>query len=204
MAVYTDITWPQDIFKGYADYTCVCFLLTVEIKERGTYWIILLLGDSLGTGGGKIKYVNPDVLTEEGLRKSKMPSAVTRLIMHSSGRQRSDFVSCKPKVVWCRSLWRTAVVIQNSIRLNSKVMFQYTLHDHILEKVPSAKYLGIAISNLMSWDKHIDQTSSKATVSLDSFVENQNKESSTNGESLQYYCQMHSCVLFNGVRSLCR
>ena len=32
-------------------------------------------------------------------------------------------------------------------RKKSRVMFRYTLHDHILEEVPSAKYLGITISN---------------------------------------------------------
>ena len=51
-------------------------------------------------------------------------------------------------------------------RKKSRVMFRYTLHDHILEEVPSAKYLGITISNDMSWNKHIDQTSSKANRKL--------------------------------------
>ena len=43
-------------------------------------------------------------------------------------------------------------------------MFQCTLHDHILEEVLSAKYLGITTSNDMSWNKHIDQTSSKENL----------------------------------------
>ena len=51
-------------------------------------------------------------------------------------------------------------------RKKSRVMYRYTLHDHILEEVPSDKYLGITISNDMSWNKHIDQTSSKANRKL--------------------------------------
>ena len=51
-------------------------------------------------------------------------------------------------------------------RKKSRVMFQYILYNHILEEVPSAKYLGITISNDMSWNKHINQTSSKANRKL--------------------------------------
>ena len=48
----------------------------------------------------------------------------------------------------------------------TKVIFPYTLHAHVLEEVPSAKYLGVTISNDMNWQKHIDKTSSKANSKL--------------------------------------
>ena len=51
-------------------------------------------------------------------------------------------------------------------RKHSRVTFPYTLHGHILEEVSSAKYLGVTISNDMRWNKHIDNTSSKANKKL--------------------------------------
>ena len=52
------------------------------------------------------------------------------------------------------------------MRKRSKTIFPYTLHDHILEEVSSAKYLGITISDDMSWNKHIEKTASKANSKL--------------------------------------
>ena len=51
-------------------------------------------------------------------------------------------------------------------RKRNKTIFPYTLHDHILEEVSSAKYLGITISDDMSWNKHIEKTASKANCKL--------------------------------------
>ena len=47
-------------------------------------------------------------------------------------------------------------------RKRNKTIFPYTLYDHILEEVSLAKYLGLTMSNGMSWDKHIEKTASKA------------------------------------------
>ena len=48
----------------------------------------------------------------------------------------------------------------------SKITFPYTLQGHILEEVSSAKYLGINISDDMSWNRHVDTTASKANSKL--------------------------------------
>lgn len=42
----------------------------------------------------------------------------------------------------------------------------YSLHGHQLEKVTSAKYLGITIQNNLKWNKHINGITSKANQSL--------------------------------------
>ena len=42
----------------------------------------------------------------------------------------------------------------------------YMLHGHILESVDSAKYLGVSISDDLSWRSHIDSISSKASKTL--------------------------------------
>ena len=43
---------------------------------------------------------------------------------------------------------------------------QYTLHGHILESVDSAKYLGVHVSQDMSWQTHVNKTAAKASSTL--------------------------------------
>ena len=47
-----------------------------------------------------------------------------------------------------------------------RILHNFTLHQHPLENVQSAKYLGITITENMNWDIHISDISSKATKSL--------------------------------------
>ena len=57
----------------------------------------------------------------------------------------------------------------NVLRLTkkkNKVTYPYSLHNHILEEVQSAKYLGITISNDLNWQEHIDKISAKANSKL--------------------------------------
>ena len=46
------------------------------------------------------------------------------------------------------------------------IQFDYTLHQQRLEKVQSAKYLGITISDYLDWGQHISEIPSKATKTL--------------------------------------
>ena len=50
------------------------------------------------------------------------------------------------------------------------VQFCYKLHNHILEKVKSSKYLGITIQNNLKWDQHINSVSKKSNQSLGFFT----------------------------------
>ena len=43
---------------------------------------------------------------------------------------------------------------------------QYTLHGQVLESVDSAKYLGVNISQDLSWDHHINEITGKANRTL--------------------------------------
>ena len=51
-------------------------------------------------------------------------------------------------------------------RKKSKTTFPYTLHNHTLKEVLSAKYLGVTISNDMTWNNHTDNTAAKANRKL--------------------------------------
>ena len=47
------------------------------------------------------------------------------------------------------------------------IQFDYTLHQQRLEKVQSAKYLGITITGDLDWGQLITEISTKATKTLD-------------------------------------
>ena len=49
---------------------------------------------------------------------------------------------------------------------HKQILFDYSLHNQTLEKVQSAKYLGITISDNMDRGQHISEISSKATETL--------------------------------------
>ena len=42
------------------------------------------------------------------------------------------------------------------------VLASYTIHDHTLEEVSSAKYLGVTLQNNLSWNSHVDTIAKKA------------------------------------------
>ena len=49
---------------------------------------------------------------------------------------------------------------------SKQVIHDYSLHNQVLENVPSAKYLGITITDDLDWDQHINNVTSKATRTL--------------------------------------
>jgi hypothetical protein len=51
-------------------------------------------------------------------------------------------------------------------RSQSVVTRDYTLHGHILNRVSSAKYLGVTINHQLKWNEHINNISSKANSTL--------------------------------------
>ena len=46
------------------------------------------------------------------------------------------------------------------------IELHYTLHGQVLEQVDNAKYLGVTISNNLSWNKHIDNITAKGNRTL--------------------------------------
>ena len=46
--------------------------------------------------------------------------------------------------------------VLNNTKHRNPVSFAYTIHGHLLEAVPSAKCLGVELSNNLSWNKHLD------------------------------------------------
>ena len=51
-------------------------------------------------------------------------------------------------------------------RKKQPTLFNYSMHDQILNRVKSTKYLGVIITSDLSWNKHINQTAGKANQML--------------------------------------
>ena len=87
--------------------------------------------------------------------------------IHDSIALQQDLTSLEQ---WEHS-WQMAFHPQKctTIRITRKrkpTCFNYHLHGHTLETVPGGKYLGVYISQDLSWRDHIDQTTAKATRSV--------------------------------------
>ena len=50
--------------------------------------------------------------------------------------------------------------------LQKQIIRDYSLHNQVLENVPSAKYLGITITDDLDWGQHINNVTSNATETL--------------------------------------
>ena len=49
---------------------------------------------------------------------------------------------------------------------HKQIVHGYLLHNQVLENVPSAKYLGVQITDDLDWGQHINEITSKATKTL--------------------------------------
>ena len=61
----------------------------------------------------------------------------------------------------------------------------YTLHGQILKEVPTAKYLGVLLSNDLSWSPHVDSTAHKANQKL-GFIRRNLRGSPTKSKCMAY------------------
>ena len=87
-------------------------------------------------------------------------------------------------------------------RKKNTATFPYSLHGQVLTEVKSAKYLGVTISNDMTWNNHIDNTAAKANKKLGFLKRNiKVKGQYLNGKSVQSYCSANSRVLCNSAGS---
>ena len=52
------------------------------------------------------------------------------------------------------------------INKRNPIIFNYTLHDHILATVTQAKYLGVTITNDLNWKQHVENITKSANKAL--------------------------------------
>ena len=75
-------------------------------------------------------------------------------------------------------------VLQVTTKRNP-ISYDYTLHQHILQKETSTKYLGITIQKDLKWNKHIDNISASASKQLN-FLKRNLKVTSKNVKEKAY------------------
>ena len=67
---------------------------------------------------------------------------------------------------WCMSFNPDKCNTISITRKRNRINHQYTLHSKTLENVDSATYLGVELSNDLTWSKHINKTTMKANRKL--------------------------------------
>ena len=67
---------------------------------------------------------------------------------------------------WGMSFNPSKCQVLHITRAQCPIQTRYILHDIVLESVSSAKYLGVTISDNLSWTRHIDSVSKKANQTL--------------------------------------
>ena len=73
------------------------------------------------------------------------------------------------------SIWQKPFNLSVSISVTNKsspLVYRYKLNDYELQRVPSAKYLGITISSNLSWSTHISGVIGRANSALSFFQRN--------------------------------
>jgi hypothetical protein len=108
------------------------------------------------------------------------------------------------KLAQWKQLWKMAFHpdkcnVLTISRNNTPVKFNYCLHGHVLESVDKAKYLGVAISEDLKWESHINNICGKANKTLGFLRRNRNNGSTSVKEqayqslvrpSLEYACSV--------------
>jgi len=64
-------------------------------------------------------------------------------------------------------------------RKKTTLKHDYTLNNHILQQVKSAKYMGLTINHNLNWGEHISNITNKATRNLNFIRRNLNISSTT-------------------------
>ena len=67
---------------------------------------------------------------------------------------------------WLMSFNPSKCEVLTVTRKKQPALFNYSMHDQILNKVKSTKYLGVTITSDLNWNKNINQTVDKANQML--------------------------------------
>ena len=86
---------------------------------------------------------------------------------------------------WCMSFNLDKCNIMTVTRKRNKIIHKYHLHEHELERVNSTTYLGVELSENLTWNRHIAKTCNKATKTL-SFLRRNLRVRNVQAKSLAY------------------
>ena len=86
---------------------------------------------------------------------------------------------------WLMSFNPSKCEVLTVTRKKQPTLFNYIMHEQILNRVKSTKYLGVTITSDLNWNKHINQTAGKANQML-GFVKRNIKTRSHNIKTKAY------------------
>ena len=86
---------------------------------------------------------------------------------------------------WLMSFNPSKCEVLTVTRKKQPTLFNYSMHNQILNRVKSTKYLGVTITSDLNWNKHINQTAGKANQML-GFVKRNIKTRSHNIKTKAY------------------
>ena len=147
---------------------------TVVLEGRSSNTVPVTSGVPQGTVLGPVLflvYINdlPDYL-----KYSKLRLFADDSIIYMPVRSQSDCLklqadldaAAKWEKDWLMAFHPDKCTFLSVTTKHQPVQHNYILHNHTLESVTSAKYLGITLQSNLKWDKHIDDITSKANKML--------------------------------------
>ena len=179
------INWIRDFLSNRTQ--------TVVLEGQQSNKLSVTSGVPQGTVLGPILfliYINdlPDYMKHSTLRLFADDSIIYRQIYSTSDSKLLQLdleAAGKWEQDWLMSFHPDKCSILSVTRKRSPITFSYNLHNHILQKVDSAKYLGLTLQSNLKWDKHITSITSKANQSL-GFLKRNLKINSTHIKSHAY------------------
>ena len=160
------LNWISDFLKGRTQ--------TVVLEGEMSDKVPVTSGVPQGTVLGPILfliYINdlPNYLQHSTLRLFADDSIIYKEIkcMNDCQKLQEDLESAaRWERDWLMLFHPDKCSVLSVTQKRNPICFTYKLHSHTLQKVQSAKYLGITIQSNLKWDKHINNITNKANQTL--------------------------------------
>jgi len=146
----------------------------VVVDGECSEWVSVDSGVPQGTVLGPLLFLTFINDLPKAVRNSKVRLFADDCVVYRKVASESDCDLLQDDLQHLENWENTWLMSFNASKCNSisitrkkkKIHHSYTLHNQILEHVPSTRYLGVDISSDLTWKNHIDRTCAKANRQL--------------------------------------